>query len=57
MIRIRIESTTESEARQWAAAHGLDASASKWYPNRNGQDGRLYVEDRRPLTSFPIVRL
>jgi hypothetical protein len=57
MIRIRIEASTEIEARNWAAAHCLDALSASWYVNRNGQGGRLYVTDSKPLSaSFPIVR-
>jgi hypothetical protein len=57
MIEIRIRAETEKEARQWAATHGLDVLAGKWYPSRDGHGGRLYVIDSKPLSaSFPTAR-
>jgi hypothetical protein len=57
MIRIRVEASTEIEARTWAAAHGLDALLGKWYASRDGHGGRLYVVDiTLGQPSFPTAR-
>lgn len=54
LIEARIEADCEKEARQYAAAHGIDVSHAKWYPSREGENGRLYVTTTTP---FPTVQL
>jgi hypothetical protein len=48
-IELRIEAPSESAARQYASAHGIDVSNGKWYPNHGGNGGRLYATSTTPF--------
>ncbi len=54
-IEIRIDAGSESAARQYATAHGIDVTRSEWCPNDSGKDGRLYAAATAPFSSshFP----
>jgi hypothetical protein len=53
-IEVRIDADSESEARQYAATHGIDVNNAKWHPNSGGKDGRLYAVATIP---FPTPKI
>lgn len=48
-IEMRIESDSESTARQYAIEHGIDVTLANWHRNSNGEGGRLYAVATAPL--------
>jgi len=48
-VEIRIEAGSESEARKYAAAHGIDTTRAHWQRNPGSKEGRLYVAGSSPL--------
>lgn len=52
-IEVRIEACSESVARQYAGAHGIDVRDGKWYPNHGSDGGRLYVTSTTPFAGLP----
>jgi hypothetical protein len=50
-IEMRIEAGTESEARQYAAAHSIDVTLARWHRNSDCEGGRLYVVASTPLSA------
>jgi len=55
-VEIRIEAGSESEARKYAAAHGIDTTRAHWQRNPGSQEGRLYVTDSSPLGYCPVFQ-
>lgn len=48
-IEMRIEAGSESEAREYAAAYGIDTTRAHWHRNPGSKGGRLYVAGSAPL--------